>query len=96
MNIGNINKHLNHKKSPEKVRIEGDDVVLSQYCYDCDEEFDIERKENKWNLEHDIICPSCGQPAITSTKYFQDGNRVRKKRYTHCFSCDYTVETYEH
>ena len=95
MEIGNINKHLIHKKSPEKVRIEGDDVVLSQYCYDCDEEFDIDKRENKWILEHDITCPSCGQKAITSTKYFQDGNRARKKRYTHCFSCDYTKEEYE-
>lgn len=95
MNIGNINKHLIHKKSPETVRIEGDNVILSQYCYDCDEEFDIDKRENKWILEHDIICPSCGQKAITSTKYFQDENRVRKKRYTHCFSCDYTIETYE-
>ena len=96
MNFGNINKHLVHKKSEEKVRIEEDNIILSQFCYDCNEEFDIDKRENKWTLEHDVICPICGQKAITSTKYFQDGNRVRKKRYTHCFSCDYTVETYEH
>ena len=95
MEIENINKHLIHKKSPEKVRIEGDKVITSQYCYDCDEEFDIETKENKWILDHDITCPSCGMKAFMSTKYFQDGNRVRKKRFTHCFSCDYTIETYE-
>ena len=94
MNFEELNKHMGHKTSEDKVTLDGENIIISKYCYDCNKEYVIETKENKWNLDHDITCPSCGQKAITSTKYFQYGNRVRKKRYTHCFSCDYTREDF--
>lgn len=95
LNIDEINKHLTHNISKEKARIEGDNVILSQYCFDCDKEYDIEEKENKWNLDKTILCPICGKDAVTSTKYFQDDTlKVRKKQYIHCFNCDYTKEDF--
>lgn len=95
MNFGEINKHFGHKTSEDKITLKGETIIISKYCYDCNKEYIIDEKENKWTLDNDVICPSCGMKAITSTKYFQDGNKVRKKRYTHCFSCDYTTETYD-
>lgn len=92
INIEEFIKHQEHKTSPEKIIIKGDDVLFTKYCFDCDEEYIVEKDKNGWNFERNVPCPHCGKEASVSSKYFQDGNLVRKKTWTHCFSCNYTDE----
>ena len=85
-------EHQEHKTSPEKIKIVGNEVVFSKYCYDCNEEYIIEREPNAWIFDKNITCPHCGKDASVSHKYYQDEQEVKRRTWTHCFSCNYTDE----
>lgn len=92
MNFGEINKHLIHKTSKEKITLEGDNFVISKYCFDCDEEYVIKEDVNNWKIVTNFTCPKCGMSATESQKYIEKDGKIVDRHWKYCFNCKYTEE----